>query len=110
MRCALIVVVGLVAAGATHAGPFDHPTASSGPVLGYSRWNYWAPALVRVKAHFEPKTIPLYASDRYPGVPNPVGIVYYPKAAVPPAAYYQGTGLSYDPLGPFAVYPPAAAR
>jgi len=80
----------------------DHDSPSA-----YSRWNYWAPTLVRVKAHFEPKTIPLYSADRYPDVPNPVGIATYPKPAVSPPAYYRGTGLSYDPLGPFMVQPAA---
>jgi hypothetical protein len=92
-------VVGVLAP----SGFADHDSPSA-----YSRWNYWAPTLVRVKAHFEPKTIPLYAADRYPEIPNPVGVVRYRDPAVPPPAYYRGTGLSYDPLGPFMAQPNTA--
>jgi hypothetical protein len=79
--------------------PFTHAERrAAAPPVAYSPWHYWAPTLYRWKQHFEPATVPLYAADRYPGVPNPSGMVRYPNPAVSPEAYYQGTGLSYDPL------------
>jgi hypothetical protein len=106
-RFAAIVVVGLFPWG-SQAGPFTHAErkAAASP-SAYSRWHYWTPTLYRWTQHFHPATVPLYPTDRYPGVPNPAGMAVYPNPAVPPEAYYRGTGLSYDVLAPIVVRPPA---
>lgn len=97
-----MIAVGII--GVASSVRADHHSGE--PPSQYSRLNYWVPTWIRVKAHFEPKTIPLYSVDRYPEVPNPVSISTYPNPSVSPPAYYRGTGLSYDPLGQFMVQPP----
>lgn len=96
-RCGCLIAIVMLNAAVVRA---DH--RSGEPPSLYSRWNYWAPTLVRVVEHFEPRTIPMHAVDLHPGVPAPIRVVVYPNPSVPPSAYYRGTGLSYDPLGPFS--------
>lgn len=78
------------------AGLADEPVHAHPESRGYSRWHYWTPTLWRVRDHFQPVTIPMYAGDRYPGIPRPIGIVVFPRPPVTPEEYYRGTGLSYD--------------
>src|SRR5262245_9977963 len=64
----------------------------------YPGWHYLTPTLWRVRDAHQPVTIPMHATDRYPWVPRPIGIVVFPKPPVTPEQYYRGTGLSYDTM------------
>ncbi len=108
VKLLILVVVGLIPLTESRGGPFTHAERKvARPPSAYSPWHYWAPTAVRWVQNHQPATVPNYSTDKYSGVPNPTGMAVYPNPAVSPDAYYRGTGLSYDPLGPFAVHPPA---
>jgi hypothetical protein len=105
---ALVMLAGFVSLAETRADPYTHAEKrAAAPPVSYSPLHYWAPTPYRWMEYLHPKTVPLYAADRYPEIPNSIGVMRFPNPAVAPAAYYRGTGLSYDPLGPFMVHPPA---
>jgi hypothetical protein len=97
----LVAFCGLLSCTDAQAGPYTHAERKAGgPPSEYSPLHYWAPTLYRWGQFLHPPTVPLYAADRYPGLPNPMGMAVYPNPAVTPEAYYRGTGLSYDPVRP----------
>ncbi len=97
-RLTVITMLLLTFCANLDAGPFTHAERKAAePPMAYSRWHYWAPTLYRWGQHLHPPTIPIYPTDRYPGVPNPTGMAIFPNPAVPTDVYYRGTGLSYDP-------------
>ena len=110
-RCftlAMFVAACLIPLAESRGGPFTHAERKAAtPPSAYSPWHYWAPTAVRWVQNHQPATVPIYPTEKYPGVPNPSGMAVYANPAVSPETYYRGTGLSYDPLGPFMVHPPA---
>jgi hypothetical protein len=56
------------------------------PKPSYSPVHYWAPTLVRVRAHFHGPRVSPYVPDRHPGDPADMAIIKYPCPAVDPAA------------------------
>jgi hypothetical protein len=83
-----VAAVGVwLTASAAHAGPWlDGHDKHGCPPTAYSPLHVLTPGLYRIYAACHLPAVPLYAADRYPGVPNNVDVTHFRCPAVPPAA------------------------